>query len=276
MKDGNAVADVLDVGEQVRAHDHCLAPRLQVDDQVLHLPGADRVEAAGGFVEDHEFGVVDQRLGNADPASHALGILAELPLAVSCETDHLDQGRRAPPPLLRIEAEEPAIEIERLLGIEEFVEIRLLGEVADSFVLRDVGGGSAEDQRLTRRGKDQAKKQFERRRLSRTVGAEQTEDLASPHVEVERLERGLLAAAPEISIDLRQVAGLDDDIGRVASGFRSGCRRGHLIHGLVPSKKAFTDDRTACGRILSVVSHRSAMWSGWPECPATCGRGVTH
>ena len=105
MQHRDPIADVLHVREEVGAHDHGLATGLEVDDQVLHLPGADRVEPAGGFVEDHEFWIVDQRLRHADPPRHALGILTQLPLPIARQPNHLDQGRRPPPPLLGIHAE---------------------------------------------------------------------------------------------------------------------------------------------------------------------------
>ena len=212
MKHGDAITHVLPVGQQVRAHDHRLAAGLEVDDEILHLPGADRIESARRLVEHDEFGIVDERLGDADPSRHALRVLPQLPLAIAREPHHLDEHRGPSPPFVRGHVEEPAVEVERLLGVEELVEVALLGQVADALVLPHVGGLAPEDERLARRGENEPQQQLERRRLARAVRAEEAENFAAADFEVERLEGHLLASTPEIPVGLREVAGLDDDV----------------------------------------------------------------
>ena len=92
MEDGDPVADVLHVGQQVAGQDDRLALLAELADQLLDLGGADRVEARGRLVEQDQLGVVDQGLGQADPPLHALGVLAELAvLGARSEPDHVDQ-----------------------------------------------------------------------------------------------------------------------------------------------------------------------------------------
>ena len=105
--------------------------------------------------------------------------------------------------------EQPAVEVERLLGVEEAVQVRLLGQVADPLVLGDVGGVAAEDQGLAAGGKEQPQEQLDRGRLARAVGAQQAEDLAAADLQVEGLQGPDLLPAPEIAIDLGEVAGFD-------------------------------------------------------------------
>ncbi|KAG1088480.1 hypothetical protein G6F40_013492 [Rhizopus arrhizus] len=71
------VSHVLDdVGGQ--DHRHVLADcRQQVEESVTLL----RVEAGGGFIDDHQPRVAQQRLGNAEALAHAAGERAELALA---------------------------------------------------------------------------------------------------------------------------------------------------------------------------------------------------
>ena len=57
---------------------HRLAALVQALDDALHLDAADRVEARHRLVEEHELGIVDQRLGDADALQHALGVLAQV------------------------------------------------------------------------------------------------------------------------------------------------------------------------------------------------------
>jgi hypothetical protein len=82
---------VLDVGEQVAGEDDGLAAAPEFEDEVLDLPGADGVQARGGLVEDEEFGVVDQGLGDADAPLHALGVLADGPVLGVGQADHVQQ-----------------------------------------------------------------------------------------------------------------------------------------------------------------------------------------
>ena len=44
--------------------------------------------------------------------------------------------------------EQPAVEIERFFGVEEAIQVRLFGQVAEALVLADVGRVFAEDQGL--------------------------------------------------------------------------------------------------------------------------------
>ncbi len=91
VQDGDPVADVLHVGQQVAAHEDRLALVAQLEDQVLHLARADRVQAGGRLVEHDQLGVVDQGLGQADAAGHALGVFLQLPPLGPVQPDHLDQ-----------------------------------------------------------------------------------------------------------------------------------------------------------------------------------------
>ena len=108
------------------------------------------------------------------------------------------------------DVEQPAVEVERLFGVQEAVEIRLFRQVADALVLADVGGVFAEDEGLALGGKQQAEQQLDRGGFAGAVGAEQAEDLALLDFQVERLEGPHLWPAPEIAIDLREGPRFDD------------------------------------------------------------------
>src|SRR5262249_30342002 len=100
--------------------------------------------------------------------------------------------------------------------------------VADALVLGDVERRLAEDERLPGGGEEQAQEQLDGRGLARAVGAEQAEDLAALDLDVQRVQGGLLAPAPEVAVDLRQVASLDDDAlghGRPPQSVRVRARR---------------------------------------------------
>ena len=114
------------------------------------------------------------------------------------------------------DVEQPAVEVERLLGVQEPVQIRLFRQVAEPLVLADVGGVFAEHQGLALGGEQQAQQQLDRGRLAGAVGAQQAEDLALLDFQVEGLEGPHLLPAPEVAIDLRQGPRFDDCLTRHA------------------------------------------------------------
>ena len=114
--------------------------------------------------------------------------------------------------------EQPAVEVERLLGVQESIEVRLFGQIADPLVLAHVGRRAAEDRGFARGRKQQAEQQLDGGRLARAVGAEQTEDLAALDLKVEGVQGDLFLAAPEVAVDLGQVAGFDDHLAHGRAG----------------------------------------------------------
>ena len=63
----------------------------QRQDQVLDFAAADGVQAGGRLVEDNQFGIVDQGLGQADAALHALGEFADHAGADGAQADHFQK-----------------------------------------------------------------------------------------------------------------------------------------------------------------------------------------
>ena len=121
VKNGDAIADILHVFQPVRAHQHRLALLAEIEDEVLHPARAEGVEAGGGFVEDDEFGVVDERLGQTDALPHALRVLLQDAL-LSAESPTMSMSSAARLANIGIDGEEPAVEVQGLLGVEEAVE----------------------------------------------------------------------------------------------------------------------------------------------------------
>ena len=128
--DGDARAELVHVAEDVRVEEHRLAALVQVLDDALDLDAADRVEPGHRLVEQHELGVVDERLGDADALQHALGVLAQVRVGGALQTDVPEQGLDALAPAARVEAEQPRAEPEELAAGEVVVEVRVLRQVA--------------------------------------------------------------------------------------------------------------------------------------------------
>ena len=195
----------------MRAEQDRLAALAELQDQVLDLPGADRVEARGRFVEDQQIRIVDERLGEADAARHALGEFAERPVGHVRQTDHLQQFVDALTAGPVVETEEPSVVIERLPGVEELVEVGLLGQEPDAFLDQDVGGRLAEDGELPPRLVQQPQDHLDDRALAGAVGAEQAEDLVGVDLQVNVIDRPGLGAHPEVAENLGEPDRIDDD-----------------------------------------------------------------
>ena len=74
VHDGDAVADGFDFAEFVRGKENGFAVVLQALDDLANFHAAKRVEAAGGFIEHEQIGIVDECLREAGALLHAFGI----------------------------------------------------------------------------------------------------------------------------------------------------------------------------------------------------------
>ena len=100
-EDGDAAAERFGVAQHVRAEEHGAAAIAQPEDQRADVAAAERIEARHRLVEDHQLGIVDERLRDADALQHALRELAELQPPLGADPDFVEQratrGRDAPP-----------------------------------------------------------------------------------------------------------------------------------------------------------------------------------
>ena len=153
-------------------------------------------------------------------------------LLVGGEADHVDEFRGAGPAHIRVDIEEPAVEVEGLFSVEKAIEVRFFGQVADPLVFLNLCCRFAKDKGVAGGGEKQAQEKFDRRGLARAVRPQEPEDFSLMDGQVQGIESGFLLAAPEIAIDLGQAAGLDDGIGHEAisghpASWGSGGMRGY-------------------------------------------------
>ena len=114
------------------AQNHRLAAPRQRDDEVLHLAAADGVKPGRRFVENHQVGVVDERLRQPDAALHALGKLAHGARPRLAQADHFEQLFGAAVAFAPADLKQVAEKIQRLARVEITVEIRFLRQIADA------------------------------------------------------------------------------------------------------------------------------------------------
>ena len=134
------VAHVFDIAQEVAGEDDRLASTGQCQDEVFDFATPQRIQARGGFVEDDQIRVVDQRLSDADAALHALGEFADGARAGLVQAHHLDELLGAAAAFGRVDLEEAAEEVERLARVQEAVEVAFFGQVADAGLGGDIAG----------------------------------------------------------------------------------------------------------------------------------------
>ena len=115
----------LHVGEEVAAHQDRLSLILELQDHVLHVVRADRVEATCRFVEQNQIGLVDQGLCQPDAARHPLGVLLQLPPLRPGKPHALDQIAGPFATQAGRHVEQPAVKVERFFGIQEAVQVQV-------------------------------------------------------------------------------------------------------------------------------------------------------
>src|SRR5262249_26885078 len=125
VQNGNPVADVLDIVQPVAAQQHGFAFAAQVQDQVLHPAGAQWVQARGRFIEEDQFRVVNQGLGQANALAHAFGVFLKNAFLVGTEADHIDQVVGPLPPDGGSQIKQPAIKVEGFFSVQKAIEIGL-------------------------------------------------------------------------------------------------------------------------------------------------------
>ena len=136
--DGDTAAERFGVGKDVGAEEDRPPLVAQLEDERPDLAAAERVEARHRLVEKDDFGIVDERLGNADALHHPLRELPQLQPALGADPDAIEK-RRHPLGAIGGRIPEQLREIaEQLLGGQVVVEVGILRKVADALARRDV------------------------------------------------------------------------------------------------------------------------------------------
>jgi hypothetical protein len=229
-EDADPVAHGLDLVEQVaREQDGQATLMGQAPKQVEHLDHADRVDGGRRLIEDEQVGILDQRIGDAQPLEHAPRIRLDERIGPIAQTDldeDLVDGRLG-------DIARDAIESSRIAQVlatgHVAVEADLVGHVAHPSLdlERPARRIEAHHPRSTRGRLGETQEHQDGRRLARAVLAKQAEDLAGSHLEVEVID------GDQIAVRLGQALGADDAgigpgllVGR--RGARPGTRgRGH-------------------------------------------------
>ena len=196
VDDADAVGELVGLLEVLRGEQDGHAQLVVEPLHLLpHAGAADRVEPGGRLVEEQHVGVVHQRGGEVEPATHAARVGVDAPVERVAE---VDQRAELDQPLVDLLAGEP---VELALQAQQLDAglLRVEGDVlqrdadAEAHLLRPLGDVEARHRRLPAGGREQRAEHLHRGRLAGAVGSEQAVDLAPRDGEVEVVDRGDVA-----------------------------------------------------------------------------------
>ena len=185
-EDPDAVAQRLDLAQDVRREEHRLPACLRLVHRLAERDLHQRVEAARGLVEHEQIGTRRERVHELDLLAVALRQRPHLLRRLHMEA--IEQHRA----VLGVDAAvHPAEEVERLFRGERRPERGLARDVRDPAVRgnRIAPRVDAEQRRRARGRPVQAEQAADRRGLARAVGPEESVDLAGRDAKVETVER---------------------------------------------------------------------------------------
>src|SRR5687768_4810166 len=85
--DTDAVANHLHIVQDVRTKKDRLPAVPQIKNEVPNLLSSDRIQSCHRLIENHEFGIMNQRLSQSNALQHPFGKLPQLPGFCLCQTD---------------------------------------------------------------------------------------------------------------------------------------------------------------------------------------------
>jgi hypothetical protein len=215
--DRDAVADHLELAEQVRVDEDGAALVFELLADLADVAAALGVDAVGGLVEQDEVGVVHEGLGEADALAHALGVLLDALLGPVLHADEVEELVDALLAVLAGDAGHGAVEIEDLPALEVVGEAVVLGEVADRARVACRRRAFPRTEPLTVEGRMTVMRILTRVDLPAPLGPEQAEDLAPPDAQIDAPE-GADRFFPETA--LVGLGGVGDVDGEVVMGAR--------------------------------------------------------
>ena len=136
---------------------------------VAHQTPAQRVKPGGRFIEEHQLGVIEQRLGQADALEHAFREVTQVFVGMPGQADRFQQFGHTPARYGRVDAVETGMYFEEFSGCQPLLKAEVLRQKADPPATLPITWRSAEHGDRSRAGPDQAKEHLERGRLAGAI-----------------------------------------------------------------------------------------------------------
>ncbi len=252
--------------------------RLQLADVAPDRAARLRVESHRRLVEEQHARRVQQAARDLQASPHSAGVRVREAAPPLPQPDHLHHLAHAAVDELARHAVELGVQAQVLLGRQVPVERRLLEDQADvaadvvAFGEHVVSG----HERRAAAGTHERAQHPDRRRLARSVGAQEAEDLAAGDLEVDA-PHGL-----HLGVALGQPFDGDGRAARAVERRHRGRGRpvGHARTGSAPAVGRARRNPGRADRVVDAVVRRGGLCGGWlaqlsfptvsPSCPASC------
>src|SRR6266576_1649441 len=213
----HAVADLLDLAQQVRVEEHRRAARRKAADDLPNIVPPDRVEGRCRLIQEDKLRLAKQRGTQAEALLHALGERADAVVGPTGQSNRLQGCLYLVLPTRARQRRELAVQGEHLSCGQPGLIAKELWQVADPAPRAKVSDWPAEQGALSRRRLEEAEQELHRRRLARTVGAEKPEHLTPQHSHGKAGKRdGMAEAFGQLDcLDGRRAGGLPWERGRL-------------------------------------------------------------
>ena len=137
IDDGDARAELLELGKDVAADHDRLAERPELAEELAQLDPGPRIEAGRRLVEEQDLRVVDERVGEAQPLLHAPREALDVRVALVAEIDEVEEVADHPPPPIGRDAVAAGEEVEILPDLHVVVDAEdVRHEAEDAACLR--------------------------------------------------------------------------------------------------------------------------------------------
>src|SRR5258708_26506450 len=199
----DAVAQLLDLTQEVRVEKDCAAAFGETPDDLAYIATPDGVERRCGFVEEYQLGVAQQGGAQAEPLLHAFREGADSIVRAISQADRVERRPDLVLPTLARQRGQLAVQGQYLASGQPALIAEQLGQVAEVTPGLQVSDRTAEQPPLPRARLQKPEQQLHGSRLARTVGTQEAEDLAPRDRHRKPGQRDLLAEL------LGQLDGLD-------------------------------------------------------------------
>src|SRR5581483_5362578 len=186
-QDRDAVADELDLGQEVRVEEHGDALFAQALEEDAYGAAPDGIERGGRLVEQEQTRLADERLRDAEPLLHSLRHAVDAAVRRVGEGDEVEQAAALGGSAAR--PGEALVQLEHFVGAVPAGEAEELREVAERCARGARAGTGADDLGAAARRPDEADGDLHERRLAGAVRAEQADELALLDFEVDAFQR---------------------------------------------------------------------------------------
>jgi hypothetical protein len=187
IDDEDAIAERVGLLEVVRGEQDRRPALAQAADVVPEVRAGLRIEPRRRLVEEHELGVVHEAEGDVEAAALAAGERLDEAVAEIAQIERLAEALRTRAAVGARDAVELGLRHELLVDLRGGVRPAVLGDVAELAAHADriAPQIAARDGRLAGRRPEQRREHPLRRRLAGAVRAEQADELAGLHVEID-------------------------------------------------------------------------------------------